>query len=61
MKCDDDSSPTNSRIDVALHRTGYGNFSVWNGVTYWDWYLKIELLLKNVQSTNLIGSVGDLV
>ena len=47
MKCDDNSSPTNSRINVALHKTGYGNVyfcycwatEAYTGQTYFRTYL----------------------
>ena len=58
MKCDDNSSPTNSRINVALHKTGYGNVCMLNGATYWDWYLSNELLGK---MSNWLTSFEELV
>ena len=46
MKYELNNSPGNGRINVALHKTGYGNVCMRNGATYWDWYLSNELLGK---------------
>ena len=47
MKCDNNNSPTNSGIKVALRKTGYGRVCIWNGVAYWD--LNHEGLNMSVQ------------